>query len=138
MLVLEDRGGFVAGSTGADLLLASVKTVTDEGDTILLAANAGPSQIAGELCNKNYFSTSWNNDQTPMAMGEYLNKLESKKAGDAKVIAALRDLKNLHRNPLAHPEQSLDTIDDAVALLGGIQALVVPMLKAIPVPVAGA
>ena len=33
-----------------------------------------PSQIAGELCNKNYFSTSWQNDQTPMAMGEYLNK----------------------------------------------------------------
>ena len=27
----------------------------------------------GELCNKNFFSTSWQNDQTPMAMGEYLN-----------------------------------------------------------------
>ena len=32
-----------------------------------------PRQIAGELCNKNFFSTSWQNDQTPMAMGEYLN-----------------------------------------------------------------
>ena len=47
--------------------------VVDEGDTILISANAGPSQIAGELCNKNFFSTSWQNDQTPMAMGEYLN-----------------------------------------------------------------
>src|SRR4029450_7320370 len=53
--------------------LASLKSVTDEGDTILISANAGPSQIAGELCNNNFFSTSWNNDQTPMAMGEYLN-----------------------------------------------------------------
>src|SRR5262249_22307866 len=41
--------------------------------TILISSNAGPSQIAGELCNKNFFSTSWQNDQTPMAMGEYLN-----------------------------------------------------------------
>ena len=56
------------------MLLASLKTVTDEGDTILISSNAGPSQIAGELCNKNFFSTSWNNDQTPMAMGEYLQQ----------------------------------------------------------------
>jgi branched-chain amino acid transport system substrate-binding protein len=37
-----------------------------------------PSQIAGELCNKNFFSTSWQNDQTPMAMGEYLNTRASR------------------------------------------------------------
>ena len=64
---------FVAGYIWSNVLLASLKTVTDEGDTILISANAGPSQIAGELCNKNFFSTSWQNDQTPMAMGEYLN-----------------------------------------------------------------
>jgi branched-chain amino acid transport system substrate-binding protein len=40
----------------------------------LISSNAGPSQIAGELCDKNFFSTSWQNDQTPMAMGEVLNK----------------------------------------------------------------
>jgi len=43
-------------------------------DKILISANAGPSQMAGQLCDKNYFSTSWQNDQTPMAMGEVLNK----------------------------------------------------------------
>ena len=29
--------------------------------------------MAGKLCHKNFFSTSWQNDQTPMAMGEVLN-----------------------------------------------------------------
>ena len=72
-LVQQDKVNFIAGYIWSNVLLASLKTVTDEGDTILISANAGPSQIAGELCNKNFFSTSWNNDQTPMAMGEYLN-----------------------------------------------------------------
>jgi len=45
--------------------------VTDEGDTILISANAGARRrIAGELCNKNFLlGPSWQNDQTPMAMG---------------------------------------------------------------------
>jgi branched-chain amino acid transport system substrate-binding protein len=73
-LVQQDKVNVIAGYIWSNVLLASLKTVTDEGDTILISANAGPSQIAGELCNKNFFSTSWNNDQTPMAMGEYLNQ----------------------------------------------------------------
>jgi branched-chain amino acid transport system substrate-binding protein len=72
-LVQQDKVNFIAGYIWSNVLLASLKSVTDEGDTILISANAGPSQIAGELCHKNFFSTSWNNDQTPMAMGEYLN-----------------------------------------------------------------
>ena len=73
-LVQQDKVNFIAGYIWSNVLLASLKTVTDEGDTILISANAGPSQIAGELCNKNFFSTSWQNDQTPMAMGEYLTQ----------------------------------------------------------------
>jgi branched-chain amino acid transport system substrate-binding protein len=73
-LVQQDKVDFVSGYIWSNVLLASLKSVVDEGDTILIGANAGPSQIAGELCNKNFFSTSWQNDQTPMAMGEYLNQ----------------------------------------------------------------
>jgi branched-chain amino acid transport system substrate-binding protein len=73
-LVQQDKVNFVTGYIWSNVLLASLKTVTDEGDTILISSNAGPSQIAGELCNKNFFSTSWNNDQTPMAMGQYLQE----------------------------------------------------------------
>lgn len=78
-LVQQDKVNFVSGYIWSNVLLASLKSVTDDGDTILVGANAGPSQIAGELCNKNFFTTSWQNDQTTMAMGEKLNKAGIKK-----------------------------------------------------------
>src|SRR4029434_8169106 len=60
----------VVVSIGSSVLLASLKPVLDS-ETFLISANAGPSQIAGELCSPYFFSTSWQNDQTPQAMGEY-------------------------------------------------------------------
>ncbi|MGE0152434.1 MAG: ABC transporter substrate-binding protein [Reyranellaceae bacterium] len=78
-LVQQDKVDFVSGYIWSNVLLASLKSVTVDGDTILVGANAGPSQIAGELCNKNFFTTSWQNDQTTMAMGEKLNKSGVKK-----------------------------------------------------------
>ena len=64
-------------------------------------------------------------------IGDYLRELEKRKAGDPVVRSALKDLKDLHRNPLIHPEHSLDSVVDAVALMGSIVAVIVPMLKAI-------
>ncbi|MCZ7599064.1 MAG: ABC transporter substrate-binding protein [Gammaproteobacteria bacterium] len=72
-LVKSDDVDFVAGFIWSHVLLASLKTATDAGK-FLISANAGPSEIAGELCHENFFSTSWQNDQTPMAMGEVLNR----------------------------------------------------------------
>lgn len=72
-LVQQDKVTFVAGYIWSNVLLASRRSVLDAGK-FLISANAGPSQIAGKLCNKNFFSTSWQNDQTPMAMGEVLNQ----------------------------------------------------------------
>jgi len=72
-LVQQDNVDFVAGYIWSHILLASRNSVLDAGK-ILISANAGPSQMAGELCDKNFFSTSWQNDQTPMAMGEVLNQ----------------------------------------------------------------
>ncbi len=53
--------------------MASNKSVVNN-DTFLIGSNAGPSPLAGKLCNENFFSTSWQNDQTTMAMGEVLNQ----------------------------------------------------------------
>lgn len=72
-LVKQDDVDFVAGYIWSHVLLASRKSVLDAGK-FLISANAGPSQIAGKLCHENFFSTSWQNDQTPMAMGEVLNQ----------------------------------------------------------------
>jgi len=72
-LVQQDNVPIVAGYLWSNVLLASAKSVFDA-NKILISSNAGPSQIAGPLCNQNFFSTSWQNDQTPMAMGEVLNQ----------------------------------------------------------------
>ena len=72
-LIQSDRVNFVVGYIWSNVLLASLKPVVDS-QTFLISANAGPSQIAGELCSPYFFSTSWQNDQTPQAMGEYMNQ----------------------------------------------------------------
>jgi len=71
-LVKQDKVQFVTGFIWSHVLLASQKSALGAGK-FLISSNAGPSQMAGKLCHKNFFSTSWQNDQTPMAMGEVLN-----------------------------------------------------------------
>ena len=72
-LIEADHVNFVTGYIWSNVLLASLKPAVDS-QTFIISANAGPSQIAGELCSPYFFSTSWQNDQTPQAMGEYLNQ----------------------------------------------------------------
>ena len=72
-LVQSDKVDFIVGYIWSNVLLASLKTAVDS-QTFLISANAGPSQLAGELCCPYVFSTSWQNDQTPAAMGLYMNQ----------------------------------------------------------------
>ena len=72
-LIEADHVDFIAGYIWSNVLLASLKPVVDS-KTFLVIANAGASQVAGELCSPYVFSTSWQNDQTPEAMGMYMNQ----------------------------------------------------------------
>src|SRR5476651_442799 len=72
-LIESDKVDFISGYIWSNVLLASIKPVVDS-KTFLVIANAGPSQLAGELCSPYVFSTSWQNDQTPQAMGLYMNQ----------------------------------------------------------------
>ena len=40
----------------------------------MISTNAGPSELAGRACNANFVSTRGQNDVTPMALGEQMNK----------------------------------------------------------------
>src|SRR4051812_39481547 len=62
---------FVSGIIWSNVMMAVVPVVTGAGK-IMVGTNAGASPLAGAQCNKLYFSTSWNNDQTPEAMGKFL------------------------------------------------------------------
>ena len=72
-LLQSDKVDFITGYIWSNVLLASLKPVIDS-KTFLIGANAGPSQIAGQLCSPYFFSASWEADQTPAAVGLYMNK----------------------------------------------------------------
>ena len=72
-LIESDKVDFLTGYIWSNVLLASVKPALDS-KTFLISANAGPHQLAGEGCSPYFFSTSWQNDQTPQAMGLYMNQ----------------------------------------------------------------
>jgi branched-chain amino acid transport system substrate-binding protein len=78
-LIQSDKVDFVVGYIWSNVLLASYKPVV-ESNTFLIGANAGPHQLAGENCSPYFFSTSWQNDQTPQAMGLYMNQKGVKSA----------------------------------------------------------
>ena len=72
-LIESDKVDFIVGYIWSNVLLASLKPLVDS-KTMTVDANAGASQLSGELCSPYVFSTSWNNDQTPEAMGLYMNQ----------------------------------------------------------------
>jgi len=70
-MLKRDKVDFMTGFIWSNVLLASYQPIIQSG-TILISANAGPHQIAGEQCAKNFFSASWQNDQTPESMGKFM------------------------------------------------------------------
>jgi branched-chain amino acid transport system substrate-binding protein len=78
-LIESDHVDFIVGYIWSNVLLASLKPAVDS-KTFVIGANAGPSQLAGELCTPYFFSTSWQNDQTPAAVGRYMNQKGVKSA----------------------------------------------------------
>src|SRR6476619_4387327 len=72
-LISSDRVNFLTGYIWSNVLLASLKPAVDA-QTFLISANAGPSQIAGELCSPWFFSVVAVSLKKKKAIGEYLNK----------------------------------------------------------------
>lgn len=70
-LMKRDKVDFMTGFIWSNVLLASYQPIIKSG-TILIGANAGPHELAGEMCAPNYYSASWQNDETPEAMGQYM------------------------------------------------------------------
>src|SRR5579863_8274642 len=72
-LIESDKVDFVVGYIWSNVMLASLKPLVDS-KTMTVVTNAGASKLAGELCSPYVFSTSWNNDQTPAAVGLFMNQ----------------------------------------------------------------
>jgi branched-chain amino acid transport system substrate-binding protein len=82
-MLKRDKVDFMTGFIWSNVLLASYQPIIQSG-TILISANAGPHQIAGAQCAPNFFSASWQNDQTPEAMGKFM---DDQKMQDVYLIA---------------------------------------------------
>ena len=72
-MLKRDKVDFVSGVIWSNVMLAVAPTVTGAG-TFMIGTNAGPHELAGELCSELFFTTSWQNDQTPEAMGKYMTE----------------------------------------------------------------
>ena len=72
-LIESDKVDFIVGYIWSNVVVASLKPIVDS-KTFTIVTNAGASQLAGELCSPYVFSTSWQNDQTPQAVGLYMNQ----------------------------------------------------------------
>jgi branched-chain amino acid transport system substrate-binding protein len=79
-LIKRDKVDFLTGIVFSNILLAAVPPAIDA-KTIVISANAGPSQLAGEQCNRYFFSASWQNDVNNGAPG---------------MLATQRDYKNVY------------------------------------------
>ncbi len=87
---------------------------------------------ANEAVLRAYFASVAPKVKPPKSgnMGDYLKKMTELGVGEPKVIAALTSLKDLHRNPLMHPDQTIDTVEEAIGLMGAVRAAMTEMLKA--------
>ena len=70
-MLKKHRVQFVSGVIWSNVMLAVAPTVTRE-KVFMIGTNAGPHELAGEQCSEYFFTTSWQNDQTPEAMGKYM------------------------------------------------------------------
>lgn len=82
-MLKRDKVKFVTGIVFSNVLLAVYRPVLSE-NAILVSASGGPSEAAGEMCEPGFFSTSWQNDQAPEAMGQYMT---DQKIDDVVILA---------------------------------------------------
>ena len=64
-------------------------------------------------------------------IGNYVKELEKHNLGEKKIWETLRQLANLHRNPLIHPEVIL-TVEEAIETLGIARSAIGAMLRVMP------
>jgi len=72
-MLAKHQVDIMSGIIWSHVMMAVVPVVTGAGK-VMVGTNAGASPLAGKQCHPQYFSTSWNNDQTPEAMGKFMQE----------------------------------------------------------------
>lgn len=89
-----------------------------------------------ELVLRRYYDSVTNGAERPISrnIGAYIDALKNNQIQDKKLFGALATLKDFHRNPVLHPDDRLDSVEDAISLLGAVRTVIAYMLKALPPP----
>ncbi|WP_374832649.1 ABC transporter substrate-binding protein [Paenochrobactrum pullorum] len=78
-MIQSDKVDILTGIVWSNLAMAVVPGAVAQ-DKIYISTNAGPSALAGEKCNPNYFNAAYQNDNLHEAVGNYANDAGYKKA----------------------------------------------------------
>lgn len=90
-----------------------------------------------ELVLRRYYDTVTNGAPRPdkRNIGAYIDAMKNAQFKDPKIFGALASLKDFHRNPVLHPDDRLQSVEEAIALLGVCNTVIAYMLNAIrPAP----
>lgn len=71
--IKKDQAKILTGIVFSNVAMAVVPKVVQE-DVIYLSTNAAPSRLAGQGCNPNYFSVSYQNDNLDEVVGQYVTE----------------------------------------------------------------
>ncbi len=71
--IKRDKVKIMTGIIFSNVAMAVVPKVADDG-VFYVSPNAGPSQLAGKQCHKNYFNAAWQNDNLHEAVGQHVTQ----------------------------------------------------------------
>lgn len=71
--IQKDNVRILTGIVFSNVAMAVVPKVVRQ-DVVYLSTNAAPSKLAGKLCNPNYFSVSYQNDNLDEVVGQYVTE----------------------------------------------------------------
>ncbi|MGH6762005.1 MAG: ABC transporter substrate-binding protein [Phyllobacterium sp.] len=77
-MVQSDKVDILTGIVWSNLAMAVVPSVVAQGK-FYISTNAGPSALAGEKCDPNYFNAAYQNDNLHEGVGNYANEAGYKK-----------------------------------------------------------
>lgn len=99
---------------------------------------------ANEAVLRRYYGSVIGPNKRPkvLTMGTMVASMEQSSVGDANIRAALKNIIDFHRNPIAHPDHKITDADEALSLYAAIRAcmgymldkLIVTALPATPNP----
>lgn len=94
---------------------------------------------ANEAVLRRYYESVIGDNKRPkhLTMGTMNSSMEQHDVGDSNIRAAIKNIINFHRNPIAHPDHKIADADEALSLYAGIRACMGYMLDKLPVVTLG-